>query len=130
MVGLLPLRGGRGWRTQPDHDNPDSQVRLPCRQCGPSAQTRQLAEATYDHRQKDGSLDPVALAALADALEEAGYPATVPCPQCGGTGRQEDDGDGDGWICDSTVPSVLVHLRSPGRHYRGMWSLDRVLGRE
>ena len=63
---------------------------------------RQLTQAAYDHRQPDGSLDPVSLAAVADSLEEAG------CD------RQE----------------VLVHLRSPGPYYRGMWSLDMVLGKE
>ena len=63
---------------------------------------RQLTQAAYDHRQPDGSLDPVSLAAVADSLEEAG------CD------RQE----------------VLVHLRSPGPYYRGMWGLDMVLGKE
>ena len=50
----------------------------------------------------DGSLDPVRLAILADALEEAG--------------------------CDSE--DLLAHLRSPGPHVRGCWAVDLVLGKE
>ena len=63
---------------------------------------RQLTQAAYDHRQPDGSLDPVSLAAVADALEEA----------------------------DCDQQELLANLRSPGPHYRGMWSLDLILGRE
>jgi hypothetical protein len=49
-----------------------------------------------------GELDPVCLAILADALEEAGC----------------------------TDPSILGHLRSPGPHVRGCWALDLVLGKK
>jgi hypothetical protein len=49
-----------------------------------------------------GTLDGARLAVLSDALEEAG--------------------------CDSA--DLLSHLRSPGPHVRGMWSLDLILGRE
>ena len=49
-----------------------------------------------------GHLDPVRLAILADALEEAG--------------------------CNSI--DILAHLRSPGPHVRGCWALDLILGKE
>jgi hypothetical protein len=61
-----------------------------------------LARAAYDERSlPEGTLDPHRLAVLADALEEAGC----------------------------TDPEVLGHLRSPGPHFRGCWSLDLALGR-
>jgi len=61
-----------------------------------------LATAAYGQRGEDGTLDNARLAVLSDALEEAG--------------------------CDHA--GLLSHLRSPGPHYRGMWSLDLVLGKE
>lgn len=51
-------------------------------------------------RVEDGTLDPLTLAALADALEEAGC--------------QHDP--------------ILAHLRSPGPHVRGCWVIDLILG--
>lgn len=60
-----------------------------------------LAQFAYNRRGEDGTLDPLTLAALSDALEEAG---------CQG--------------------KLLAHLRSGGPHYRGCWALDLVLGRE
>jgi hypothetical protein len=62
-----------------------------------------LAETTYrDRAMPDGHLDPVRLAVLADALEEAGC---VDAP-------------------------LLEHLRSPGPHVRGCWALDLVLAKK
>jgi hypothetical protein len=59
-----------------------------------------LAQAAYDHRDPaTGHMDPLRLAVLADALEEAG--------------------------CDNET--VLSHLRSPGPHVRGCWALDLIL---
>jgi len=84
-------------------------------------------------RESDGTLDPVRLAVLADALEEAGCDSEPcgplcavehsgtrhtpdPCPRCGNSGR---------------VPHpLLAHLRDPGPHVRGCWAVDAVLGRE
>ncbi|MFO0930153.1 MAG: hypothetical protein U0736_24530 [Gemmataceae bacterium] len=61
-----------------------------------------LAQAAYDERQLPaGHLDPVRLAVLADALEEAGC------------------ADGE----------LLCHLRSIGPHVRGCWAVDVILGR-
>jgi hypothetical protein len=50
----------------------------------------------------DGLLDPVRLAILADALEEAGC--------------QDND--------------LLQHLRSPGPHVLGCWALDLILRKD
>jgi hypothetical protein len=62
-----------------------------------------LARAAYDERHlPEGTLDPVRLAVLADALEEAGC----------------------------TNPELLGHLRGPGPHVRGCWALDLVLAKE
>jgi hypothetical protein len=60
-----------------------------------------LAHAAYDERRlPSGTLDPIRLAILADALEEAG------CADA----------------------SILDHLREPGPHVRGCWVLDLLLG--
>ena len=62
-----------------------------------------LARPAYEDRLlPSGHLDPVRLAVLADALEEAGC----------------------------TDESILTHLRSAGPHVRGCWALDLVLGKE
>jgi hypothetical protein len=61
-----------------------------------------LAQATYDERRDDGTLDPDRLIILADALEEAG--------------------------CTEEV--ILRHLRSPGPHVRGCWCVDLLLSKE
>jgi hypothetical protein len=62
-----------------------------------------LAQATYVYRGVPaGTLDSTRLAALADALEEAG--------------------------CDNA--DILSHLRQPGEHVRGCWVVDLLLGKE
>jgi hypothetical protein len=61
-----------------------------------------LAEAAYELRLPDGSLDPFRLALLADALEEAGC----------------------------TAATLLNHLHGPPPHVRGCWAVDLVLGKE
>lgn len=61
-----------------------------------------LAQAAYDQRElPSGHLELARLAAVADALEEAG--------------------------CDSA--DILAHLRSPGPHVRGCWVVDLILGK-
>jgi hypothetical protein len=73
---------------------------------GPASRTPTvtcLAQAAYDERiPPAGTLDPVRLAVVADALEEAGC-------------MSED---------------ILTHLRSAGPHVRGCWVLDLILGKE
>lgn len=62
-----------------------------------------LAHAAYEHRVLPlGTLDPLRLAVLADALEEAG--------------------------CDDA--RLLVHLRGPGQHWRGCFAVDLCLEKE
>jgi hypothetical protein len=60
-----------------------------------------LAQQIYDDRSlPEGTLDPIRLAVLADALEEAGV----------------------------TDADLLGHLRDPAPHVRGCWPLDLLLG--
>jgi hypothetical protein len=60
-----------------------------------------LAEAAYENRLlPSGHLDPERLAVLADALEEAGADA-----------------------------EMVEHLRQPGPHVRGCWTVDLLLGK-
>ncbi|MGE3806574.1 MAG: hypothetical protein AB7K24_18055 [Gemmataceae bacterium] len=63
-----------------------------------------LAQAAYEQRERttQHNLDLKHLAILADALEEAGC----------------------------TNEDVLAHLRGPGPHVRGCWSVDLLLGKE
>ena len=62
-----------------------------------------LATAAYEERDlHNGALDPVRLAILADALEEAGC----------------------------TDRAILDHLRAPGPHVRGCWAVDLLLAKE
>lgn len=62
-----------------------------------------VARAAYDEwSPSDGALSPLRLSILADALTDAGC---------------ADEG-------------LLAHLRSPGKHVRGCWALDLVLGKE
>jgi hypothetical protein len=62
-----------------------------------------IAQTVYDDRDlPSGHLDPHRLAALADALEDAGC----------------------------TDQDILGHCRGPGPHVRGCWLIDVVLGKE
>jgi hypothetical protein len=112
-----------------------------------------LAQAAYDDRDAaTGHLDPVRLAVLADALEEAGCPQTEKvltlmgddCLACGGKcvhsglGRAEAIEcvpcrrvwlNGEHYLWPQPHP-LLAHLRSTGPHVRGCWALDLVLGKE
>lgn len=93
-------------------------------------------------RVQDGSLDPVRLAILADALEEAGCVGTKedPCRPCGGHGTEMQAGPDRGPAPKCSYcggkrwrdwPNPIVeHLRSPGPHVRGCWVLDLLLGKE
>lgn len=111
---------------------------------------RNLAQAAYSERDEEtGCLDSLALQALADALEEAGCPEEVECPECRGSGMV-NLGLADAmcrcseWDTACRVDAfgleynagrgriphpILAHLRSPGPHVRGCWALDLVLGK-
>ena len=99
--------------------------------------TVDMARDIYDSR------DFAALPVLADALEEAGCPADVECPACQGTcGFQANSTWVPCELCDPAYPEapttqpgrlahpLLAHLRGPGPHARGCWSIDLVLGKE
>ena len=60
-----------------------------------------MARTVYEQRLPDGRLDPVLLSVLADALED-----------------------------HDLHPDLLEVLRSPGPHYRGLWPVDLILGKE
>lgn len=90
VFGPLPFRA-----SGPNHDRPASLV-------------TSLVQAAYDDRVSPDPaspgwllLDPIRLAVLADALEDA---------------------DGD--------PEFGTHLRSTGPHVRGCWVVDLLLGKE
>jgi hypothetical protein len=61
---------------------------------------QRLAGEAYDRRTPSGELDPGCLAVLADALTEAG-----------------------------AASRLIEPLRRPGRRFRGLWSLDLLLGK-
>jgi hypothetical protein len=119
--------------------SPFQRVTLPVSNMDGLAIAYSLAEAAYDHRDPvTGHLDSLTLVALADALEEAGYPV-VPCPTCNGKGGHIENypDAGPHWVdcaeCDMTghdSQSLLAHLRAPRPHVRGCWAVDLVLGRE
>lgn len=105
-----------------------------------------------------GHLDPVRLAVLADALEEAGASEMYAiekrtigntCPDCDDFGfwragqefdhmkkcRNSECGmvwvPGEAQIVKVAHPNpLLAHLRSPGPHYRGCWAVDLLTGKE
>jgi hypothetical protein len=86
--------------------------RIPCRKCGGRGVVRQggIYASRHDTEAcgacgmagalEGGRLDPLRLSVLADCLEEAGADAVL-----------------------------VAHLRGPGRHVRGCWAVDAVLGR-
>jgi hypothetical protein len=119
-------------------------------------QVVQLARAAYGERREDGTLDPLRLAVLADALEEAGC-ADERCQHCHGSGTytvqvrnaalsaangygpattysewrgcRHCGGEHDRKGSGRTSSGLLAHLRSPGPHVRGCWVVDLLLGK-
>jgi hypothetical protein len=102
----LRLRGATEHRCQADllreiFGNPFRPVSLD--PAWATACAKGLAQTAYDERiLPAGYLDPICLAILADALEEAG--------------------------CHDAA--ILDHLRGPGPHVRGCWVMDAVLATE
>ena len=99
-----------------------------------------LAQAAYEERDEaTGHLDPLRLAILADALEEAGC-ADAPGRTVSEVVRLAQSVRGccsrhaDNAACDclrNAVPDgILAHLRPPGPHVRGCWAVDLILGKE
>ncbi len=86
----------------------------------------------------DGLLDPVTLAILADALEEAGCTGDR-CRDCRGDGVLRGLYTGlphSGHrckMCNGTgrvLHPLLAHLRDPGPHVAGCWATDLILSKE
>lgn len=84
----------------------------------------------------DGTLCPVTLSVLADALVDAGVPEEEACGACGGSGlcgtgygsagvRTCDDCNGTGRL----PHPLLAALREPVARYRGFWVVDLLTGR-
>jgi hypothetical protein len=89
-------------------------------------QVLSLARLAHDERAPDGTLDPLTLCALADALEEAG--CVDQCEDCGGTRTRCEHTlcvECGGWIKPHPLPA---HLRSPEPHVRGCWAVSLILG--
>lgn len=93
----------------------------------------------------DATLDPLRLVVLADALEEAGCrgePEKGRWYRCKGCGVKfpgvhkysgcEDcvGADVEPTIAPYTKHPIVIHLRSPGPHWRGCWAVDLILGKE
>lgn len=108
-----------------------------------------LAQAAYDERGDNGALDPVRLAVLADALEEAGCDGQR-IWLCNNQGKHQHRGKRGEVIHGVThsdnpwhlhhhhdakcsymdIPNpLLAHLCSPGQHVRGCHVVDLILGR-
>lgn len=110
--------------------------------------------ARYAYRFRDFS----ALPAIADALEEAGCPPSVPCAWCKGKGKEivrrpkppepfkrsfvAEYETAEVFCCGCQgagiyLSPLLAHLRGvrsycdqPTRHWKGCWALDLLLGKE
>lgn len=91
-----------------------------------------LARAAYDERLPDGSLDPVRLAILADALEEAGCADEAILRHLRGFEPHVECGGRRGYLitwrpaCFNALCDGWQPLRGP--HVRGCHALDLLLG--
>lgn len=153
--GACEGKGGH-WRCPNCHGEWRGNVGPDCFVCShPKLDRHTCPECHGAGRIDDGTLDPVRLAVLADALEEAGCDEV--CPQCHGSGtytvyvQNVGLSSANGYEAATTysewrgcrhcggdydhkgygrVPSpILIHLRSPGTHVRGCWVIDLLLGK-
>lgn len=98
-----------------------------------------LAQAAYQGRQEDWTLDPGRLGILADSLEDDGL-AGPTCWTCHGEGTvRQEHAAGEDWATEwQTCPDcrgekrwpqrILHHLRQPDTpHYAGCWAVEFVL---
>lgn len=106
-----------------------------CGRCPPEGapESVRLNHARYGHA---GALllNPVTLALLADALEEAGCvletvsKARKGAISDGGEAEGQGDEPAGNWVQHTPHP-LLAHLRGPGPHVRGCWAVDLLLGK-
>jgi hypothetical protein len=102
-----------------------------------------LARAAYEDRLPDGTLDPLTLMAVADALEEAGCTDDSQGRRTKVDVARERTHAVMGGCCDrfadfkacgcweeAADEGLLAHLRGPGPHVRGCHALDLLLGKE
>lgn len=90
-----------------------------------------LRAARVPRPDRDGTLDPTLLLALADALEEGGCPATGEASLCccGTPLDGSHDHDTCGPPLTETAPHpLLAHLRGPGPHYAGCGAVRLLEG--
>jgi hypothetical protein len=98
-----------------DHGGLSSAAHLPHWFGWPEGLAVQLAQAAYHECLPDGTLDPVRLLVLADALEEAGCDNIVMLGHLRGE-----------WECWGAG----ITSKKPIRHIRGCWVVDLLLGKE
>jgi hypothetical protein len=97
-----------------------------------------LAQAACEETLPNAVLDPVRLAVLADALEEAGADGGEPCACDGGWLTSSQGERVRRYRCDvckgrgriDRLHPLVAHLRSQNLHVEGCWALDLVLGKE
>lgn len=109
--GLNPCKACKGKGSVPAGAGGavDRPHRVPCERCASTGRTKSpvltpevLGMAQFAYSQPcgdDGVLNNEPLLVLSDALEDTGY----------------------------DMPEILEHLRSPGPHHKGMWSLDLLV---
>lgn len=102
MRGRLPGGKGSGVVWNPWLQNPNVQM---------------LAESAYRERTADGTLNPVTLLALADALEESDFGDRPLLEHLRGRRRVWDAGLNEWRFADGPSP-----------HYRGCWAVDLIRG--